>query len=678
MDQESNPISDVNMVLMPSMSGTKTNFSGEYHLSPDTSDSLLIISHIGYKTDTLALQFFTPEMVIVLERKILLLDPLNVMGQSRAQFDEFQTKNTVTSIAVESIPVRGHTDIGDALFSEQPVVMHEELSGRKTLSVRASSSEEMVYLYDGIRINTMSDPMVDVSIFSPSGIAGIEIVRGNHEKAMTASGIINFIPKLTYGPSATFYQQFGTYNYGGFDGFGSFGNSNYSLNAGTGESQYNQFYIDAESPEITTNQRRQFFHGGLKKGPALEFRGMVFRNERHFENTRLDHTLDVDWKNAIAKVIHANQKGQLYSVYGLIQTRIGDEVSGIRSRVQEGENTGLGLTAEVPVQNASLKFQAESSSLHADWTTNDRKYIVDRNLVLLSGAMEIIQPATQNELQLKDARIVFSRQITSDSPQNKSNLFLSNSWEESSLLFNASVLGNLGNQRILVFTNSGQAYRFPSVNEILLNHEYEAEGDSIPLEPERKATFEIGFKLEKRKSDHAAHASISLSFFNYHYSNKIKNIHFSGSPIELPINYGDASLTGLETMFEILPFHDVFHFTSSYALYQFSDPFAFQLQPKSLLRNNVTIQVKGISLGVSFRNEGARELTTTDIFGNQFQNHLKPIQNWDVSASYQLNFKDVQMSLGLAGKNMKNQTTELSGISIYDRRIQLSVQFSWK
>ena len=46
------------------------------------------------------------------------------------------------------------------------------------------------------------------------------------------SGTINFIPKLSYDNTATFNQQFGTYNYGGYDGFGSLGFKYGTMNAG--------------------------------------------------------------------------------------------------------------------------------------------------------------------------------------------------------------------------------------------------------------------------------------------------------------------------------------------------------------------------------------------------------------------------------------------------------------
>ena len=66
---------------------------------------------------------------------------------------------------MDELSLRGFSDVGDMLFSEQSVLLNESMDGQKSASIRASAPEEMVYLYDGIRINTMGDPLLDLSLF---------------------------------------------------------------------------------------------------------------------------------------------------------------------------------------------------------------------------------------------------------------------------------------------------------------------------------------------------------------------------------------------------------------------------------------------------------------------------------------------------------------------------------
>ena len=235
----------------PSNTGTQSDDKGEFIFEIPIGDRQIILDHIGYEQETLDAILFKNGTSVTLMPKVLELKPLDVTGAGREQFSPFETKNSVIILDTEELAVRGFVDIGDALFSEQSIVMNETMNGQKSISIRASAPEEMIYLYDGIRINTLGDPLLDLSIFSASGFSGIELVKGGHEKALSSSGTINFIPKLTYGSSASFTQQFGTYNYGGFDGFGSIGSSLVSLNGGIGEGQFSQIYVDPYGNALT-------------------------------------------------------------------------------------------------------------------------------------------------------------------------------------------------------------------------------------------------------------------------------------------------------------------------------------------------------------------------------------------------------------------------------------------
>ena len=318
-DEKGDHLFNVNVVSKPSNTGTQSDDKGEFIFEIPIGDRQIILDHIGYEQETLDAILFKNGTSVTLMPKVLELKPLDVTGAGREQFSPFETKNSVIILDTEELAVRGFVDIGDALFSEQSIVMNETMNGQKSISVRASAPEEMIYLYDGIRINTLGDPLLDLSIFSASGFSGIELVKGGHEKALSSSGTINFIPKLTYGSSASFTQQFGTYNYGGFDGFGSIGSSLVSLNGGIGEGQFSQIYVDTEKPEITTSHQRQFGHLGIKNGHNLEFRFMGFKNGKQFQNDRTGNSVSIDMENIIGKMIHSSPIGGEIIFFGLFQ-----------------------------------------------------------------------------------------------------------------------------------------------------------------------------------------------------------------------------------------------------------------------------------------------------------------------------------------------------------------------
>ena len=58
--------------------------------------------------------------------------------------------------------------------------MEESLSGRKTISIRAGNADDVLILYNGIRLNRAFDNVFDLSLIDMQNIEQIEIVKGGH------------------------------------------------------------------------------------------------------------------------------------------------------------------------------------------------------------------------------------------------------------------------------------------------------------------------------------------------------------------------------------------------------------------------------------------------------------------------------------------------------------------
>tara|TARA_B110000495_G_scaffold76099_1_gene65259 strand:+ start:8893 stop:11013 length:2121 start_codon:yes stop_codon:yes gene_type:complete len=679
IDEKGAPISDANIVSKPSETGTKTNPYGEFIFDIPIKDRLFIIKHIGFEPKKIDAIVFKNGTNISLISKVIELEPLDVTGKSRGQFELFESKNSVTHLETESLAVRGFTDIGDALFSEQSIVMDETLNGQKTISIRASSTAELIYLYDGVRINTLGNPLLDLSLFSASGISGIEIVKGGHEKALSSSGTINFIPKLTYGPSASFTQQFGTYNYGGFDAFGSLGFSRVSVNGGTGQSQYAQAYVDGESAEILTTNYRNFGHLGLKNGHNLEVRLMGFQNGKEFQNNRTGDSIDVMLKTLMGKIIHTIPRSALVSIFGLVQSTVGSETEPGFSIEKNDTLMGIGFSFEKPILNAMLKFYGETNFLKSRWSPNDSVLIMKRQNSVFTGSFELVQAEKKSGIQLKDLKIVLSKHLVNDQSDSIGSIQMdSQLWDEASSMFTTSFLNPQVDKRIMFYTNIGNVFRLPSLSERNFNHIYGDTTSRFGLQPEHKTSYEVGMKIEKKLTDGAPIYGINLSGFSMHYSNKIKQVQLSGSPIQIPMNFGDATISGFDSDFSLTSKTELFKYTSSLAYYLFSDPLAFQLQPDNMFRNKVTLKFKWLQLDVIRRKEGARQVTTIDKNGDYIQNKLIPISTYDANFSIKLILSDYIGTISISGKNLDNVSQTLNGVSIFDKRYTLNLALSWK
>ncbi len=678
-DSNGNPLGNVNIVSKPSGAGTQSDDKGEFTFEMPVKDKEITFDHIGHNSFSVNAITFKNGTIITLEEKVLAMDSLDVTGTGRAQFDPFETKNSVIAMDTEALTVRGYTDIGDVLFSEQSLVMNENMNGQKSLSIRASTSEEMVYLYDGIRINTMGDPMLDLSLFSTSGFTGLELVKGSHEKGLASSGTINFIPKLTYGPSGAFHQQFGTYDYGGYDGFGSVGNPIAALNGGIGKGNFSQVYVGSDKPEINTTIQRQFAHLGIKNNHNLEVRLMGFQNQKKFTNDRTGNHVSLLMQNLIGKMIHSHPRRGFISFYGQVQNQTGNDSTVLASVTKHDLNQGGGFIFEKGIQNALLRFSSESTFLTSNWKFNDSTMVTNRKNSLITGSFEMIQPDNDQSIQLKDVKIVLSQQLVSDERDTNEILQITNKdWKETNALFTTSFLNRSFGKRILIYTNFGNVFRLPSLRERILNEIHSKKLGLFGLLPEHKSTYEMGIKLEKEPDENSGSYTMNISGFSYQYSNKIKQIHLTGVPVQFPITFGDATLSGIDSHLSLTSKRDWFKFTSSYSMYFFSDQKAFQLQPEKMVRNQLTMTVKWFRLDLIHRSESSRQISSIGPAGEYFTSQLNPIKAYDANFSFILDLWGLKTNLSFSGRNLNNEAQELNGISIYDRRYNLNFGVSWR
>ena len=672
-------LASVNVVSHPSRTGTQSNKEGEFSFIIPVKDRKLSFNHVGYIPDTVNAILFKNGTTIILKEKVLEMDSLDVTAASRTQFDPFEEKNSVIHLDMEELSLRGFMDVGDALFSEQSILLNETMTGQKTASVRASTAEELVFLYDGVRINTMGDPLLDLSMFSTTGLSGMELVKGGHEKALSSSGTINFIPKMSYGNSALFNQQFGTYNYGSYNGFGSLGFKYATLNSGMGEGQFSQVYSDTSAPEIHTHHQRIFVNTGFRNGKNLEIRFMGLQNAKTFKNNRTSDSVDVSMENIIVKLNHVHPLGGSITLYVLYQQYRGYEATTIASRNKKDTNRGFGFEFEKDIKHATIRIANESSYPASDWDVDTLPVFIRRQNSTFTGSFEIYQPEEDKKFQLKDVKVVFSKHRVSDVPDTSFGIYMPhNFWNLTNSLFTASVLNKQPDKRILMYANMGNVFRVPSLGEIIANQTQTLISGLSDIVPEHKSTYELGFKMKNVVQESERSYSMTISWFRYHYTDKIKQFQLSGAPVQFPFNIGEARLSGFDSHLVFKPRRKWIHYTSTFSYYYFSDPMAFQLQPERMIRNTISIHNKWFNLDLIHRGESSRQITTVKSSGAIKPNFLEPITNYDINLSTDIQYRHLKGILSLSGRNLNNTAQQLDGVSIYDRRYTVKLTLAYK
>ena len=678
LNEDGEKISDVNVVSLPSGQGTKSNSDGVFYLQTPIKDRELSLNHIGYESVVLNIILFENRTDIILKKKILPMDSLEVTADSRRQFDLLKDNNNVVFIKMDDVSLRGAMDLGDALFSDYPVLLNESLDGKKSISVRSSSAEEMVYLYDGVRINNMSDALMDLSQMTTLGLSGMELVLGGHQKALSSSGTINFIPKLTYKKSFLFNQQFGTYNYGGYDGFGSMGFKYGTVNLGNSQAQMSQVYIDTNAAEIKTLYDRYYVNIGIKKSKDLELKIMAFQNNKLFQNFRTNDSVDAVLQNVIIKMENYHSLRGDLSFFSLFQNKIGKENIGFEKKNKKDNTAGIGFEYEKIIDNSKIHFSTETHLSKVNWNLNNTNLISDRQSSIFTGSFELYQKEDDKKYQFKDLKFIFSKHRVTDISDTSNGYYISgNSWDNNNTQFSASLLNKQPNRILSFYANLGNVFRVPSVSELIHNQVNPVTIGINKLLPEQKTMYEFGVKINNHRQIEGPYYNAIISGFSYQYFNKIKQIYFSGNPMKYPINYGQASISGVEMSLSYQPKRDWISIKSHITNYFFSDVSAFQLQPSRMARNIIFINTAFFNVEFVHRSESSRQITT--IGENEIlQNTLRPITNFDIYLYRNFQVSFFKSSVSLSAKNLNSTPEYLEGISIHDRRYSLSISIALK
>jgi len=100
------------------------------------------------------------------------------------------------------------------------------------------------------------------------------------------------------------------------------------------------------------------------------------------------------------------------------------------------------------------------------------------------------------------------------------------------------------------------------------------------------------------------------------------------------------------------------------------------LKPVEIFNVSSGISVKVIDL--IYKIEGKRQITSINSDLTMIQNYIKPINNFDINLHRDFSMNGFEGSISLSGRNLKNISQELNGVSIYDRRFILNINIGYR
>ena len=213
-------IRGVNVVVKGTQLGTSSNFAGRFYLRiPDASrQRFIVFQHIGYELREILLDSVATMTHVDLQPRIIPLQEIQVEAEAAQRFEiKKDLPQTVSVIEAKDFEIRGYVDAGDLLRTDHSVQVKEELSGKKTVAIRGGNPDEVVVLYNGIKMNSAFDNVFDLSLIDLEDIERFEIIKGSNTALYgpeAFSGVINIVPKAQQDYNIRFQQRLGTYRSG--------------------------------------------------------------------------------------------------------------------------------------------------------------------------------------------------------------------------------------------------------------------------------------------------------------------------------------------------------------------------------------------------------------------------------------------------------------------------------
>ncbi|MCH8288726.1 MAG: TonB-dependent receptor plug domain-containing protein, partial [Candidatus Marinimicrobia bacterium] len=298
-------ISNVNVFIKDSNIGTTTGSSGGFVLHVDNPDARMVIvfRHVGYDLLEISVDDIDIPLDIFLTPRIIPLSEFKVKGKRITAEYQKDLPLSISVIESQVFELRGFDDVGDLLRNEQSVQVEDELSGRKTISLRGGNADETIVLYNGIKLNSLYNNIADISLIDLQDISRIEVIRGSNTVIYGSdaiAGVVNLVPRLGEGNHIRFKQKIGSYdtgqwtlnlngNAGNFSGFLS-ARQSASRRLFSGEAALNP-ELKNQSSHYTTNVKYRL--GSNDDGEDAIFATAMI-TARDYENDRDEELLSND------------------------------------------------------------------------------------------------------------------------------------------------------------------------------------------------------------------------------------------------------------------------------------------------------------------------------------------------------------------------------------------------
>jgi outer membrane receptor protein involved in Fe transport len=711
----------VNIYVKDSKEGTTSGSDGTFKLiiNNPTENTILIFEHIAFDTLFVELPDALEMDDFYLQPRIIQFPKITIEAQKEQPDIAKDLPQAIAIVDAKRFEVQGYVDAGDLLKTEQSVQIDENISGEKNISIRAGNAEDVIILYNGIKMNDVYDNRFDLSLINLEDIRQVQIIKGSNTALYGSeafSGVVNFIPKTHRNYLIRFMQRFGSYNSGDFNlqlNHYFFNRLNISYNFK--KCANNRRYADSPTDNFHLENKLTYHTGNIvynfsdKPETQLtdQFSGSFIYSKTSFDDQRnnesiknLNRAFSIRFEGDIAMIRDLNL---IASKQLLDKEENLDFTGGYHNRLFKNDRSYLNVEKNFDFGKFDLlaAYQYEIADLDYSDKINpsaEPQPGVESGLFkqIRHGFVSILKiqtPTTASSMQTANLDISYryddvsntSEKVVFRDPEFVEDNIANNNWSHSTVKFSAHLSGNHEISEYTTFLNYGTNIKFPTLFQQLSVPgvaDPTTPGVNTNLNPEKNRSLEIGLELKREFANPGNMDGWLLSgtYFKNYYENKFRTYTKPGIPVSFYENVPTADISGFEGRVAGYFLRNKLTLEFAISDYSISDKAAFPFKYDSKLIANILIDHAGYSFQVHWFYESEQIGLIIDNDDPEYVRQglvLPEYQNLDIHFGKIFEVWQFKLFANFTVRNLLNTEFDLAGIAIRDRRFYISLGFEY-
>ena len=705
-------IRNVNIFIKDTRIGTTSDASGRFLLkiAQSTPGQIVVFSHIGYEVYETPLDSLATKKYVYLQPRVIPLQSVEV-EEAGIQGLEIQKDlpQHVSIIEAKDFEIRGYVDAADLLRTDNSVQVNEQLSGRKTVSIRGGNPDEIAVMFNGVKLNSTYNNVFDFSLIDLENIERFEIIKGSNTSlygSETFSGVINIVPKVEQDYTVRFQQRLGTYRSGNW-GLHLYKRLNrllgsYSLKRGGAERNFKNELpgrqkLTNTSLHHTANLSFSFSRDSQNLRQNL-LSAMYLYTDLNYDNQR-----DSEYLDSFNHLLSLKYTGDLFKLKNLdlsVSLRQLDETqflasgSGLLERNIDERTLHVDAEKRFKLNRLDLLFAYQAQIAELGFVDIRRNFNEEQVGLESSdlrrnhhGFVSILKyhgPTGSDFLNSIDLDVslrhdrVQDEQLNPVSRNGSIGIFNRNDWQDTLVKFAARLLGQRNDLVFQSYFTYGSNTKFPTLlQQISVPNLLTGIATQVNLNPETGRSLEISTNVTMEVDDHGAINGwqVSASYFQNLYDNKFRVFTVPGFPVLFYDNVPTARITGLEGNSSLFLIKKKVTLGVGLSRYFISDKSVFPFKSDFKGTLNLNIDHAGYALQIFLFKEGEQVALIRKANSSTFDEiPLRAYTNLDVHLSKKFEISKIKLFANASGRNLlRDDDTDLSGLTIRDRRFYLTV-----